>query len=62
MQGTYPELPNELRHPGITQAKDDAPVEDDADNRPIFDDPIIGWWENAWSLRDPDPGPDEPLV
>lgn len=24
----------------------------DEDDTPIFDDPIIGWWENAWSLRE----------
>ena len=65
-----PETPQDLQHPGRLAMDADAADAADAaaprlqagagseqDDAPIFDDPIIGWWENAWSLREDEPTP-----
>ncbi|MHB9146205.1 MAG: hypothetical protein ACYC5Y_12820 [Symbiobacteriia bacterium] len=58
-----PELPPDLHHPALRLSPSGAPEpETPTEMEPIFDDPIIGWWENAWSLKGPAPGQDEPLV
>lgn len=65
--GTIPETPQDLQHPGrlaTDKAAQDAAAQAatspgvraghlaNEDDTPIFDDPVIGWWENAWSLRE----------
>lgn len=64
-----PETPQDIQHPGRLAMDAEEKAADaaaprlqaeagsDEDDRPIFDDPIIGWWENAWSLREDEPTP-----
>jgi len=62
-----PDTPQDLQHPGRLAMDADAAdaaaprlqagADSEQDDTPIFDDPIIGWWENAWSLREDEPTP-----
>lgn len=65
----YPELPKDLRHPGDLLSSEDARAPEPSgaaavgpSEEPIFDDPIIGWWENAWVTREAAGSDPEPLV
>lgn len=72
-QRQFPQLPKDLQHPGhLLGDEEDDPrpstsvravtTEPGPDDQPIFDDPVIGWWENAWTARDAADDAEEPLV
>ena len=69
---SFPELPKDLQHPGHLVGKGEdqpapaqasiPPAGDTLKEEPIFDDPVIGWWENAWLVRDTAGNEEEPLI